>query len=161
MVHPLMIDFQELYRRHLCRHSQFGLNVLHLVAVFGIYLSLYRIVFSLPGSMWILGAGLALYLGILLAKLPFRLWLINTVMVLLLLSLAAAAPAFPIWGYALLIVVLHWFQNWSHRIYTTAFDMSAYKEKYPKGLPLFLTLSLFELPILLNYLAFDRRSWAS
>ncbi len=161
MVHPLMIDFQELYRRHLCRHSQFGLNVLHLVAVVGIYLSLYRIVFSLPGSIWILGAGLSIYLGILMAKLPFRLWLINTVVVLLLLSLAAAAPAFPIWGYVLLIFFLHWFQNWSHRLYTKSYDMTAYKKKYPKGVPLFLTLSLFELPILLNYLAFDRRSWVS
>ena len=34
------VNFQELYRRHLCRHSQFGLNIWHLIAVAGILIGL-------------------------------------------------------------------------------------------------------------------------
>ncbi|MEQ9406153.1 MAG: hypothetical protein RIK87_00445 [Fuerstiella sp.] len=34
------VNFEELYRRHLCRHGHFGINVLHLAAVAGIYLCL-------------------------------------------------------------------------------------------------------------------------
>ena len=35
----LSADFQELYERHLCRHSQFGINVAHLACVVGTYLA--------------------------------------------------------------------------------------------------------------------------
>ena len=38
------INFNEIYRRHLCRHSQFGLNAQHLIAVYGIYYSVYSLV---------------------------------------------------------------------------------------------------------------------
>lgn len=161
MVHPLKINFHELYRRHLCRHSQFGLNALHLVAVAGIYVSLYRIVLAIPGSQWILLLGLLVYLAVLFAKVPFRVWLVSTTAVIVLLASAIAAPELPIWFYLGVIVFLHWFQNWSHRFYTKTFDMSEFKERYPKGFSLFFTLSLFELPILVNYLAFDRRNWVA
>ena len=37
------IEFSELYARHLCRHSQFGNNVVHLMAVFGTWFALFGI----------------------------------------------------------------------------------------------------------------------
>ena len=39
-MNPFRVNFQELYARHLCRHSQYGINVIHVAAVFGIYLAL-------------------------------------------------------------------------------------------------------------------------
>ena len=66
------VNFQELYRRHLCRHSQFGLNVWHLIAVVGIYFSLYGVAFALPGAPWIVGSVLAFYFLILAFNVPVR-----------------------------------------------------------------------------------------
>jgi hypothetical protein len=37
--------------------------------------------------------------------------------------------------------------------------MTAFNAKYRKGPALFVLLSLYELPILLNYLVFGRRDW--
>ena len=51
-------------------------------------------------------------------------------------------------------------QTWSHKIYNFKKDMTEFNKKYPKGVTLFLLLSLYELPILLNYLCFDRKSWS-
>ena len=51
-MNPLNVNFERLYRRQLCRHAQFGINVLHMVAVAGIYLPLFGIaaaVLSLAG----------------------------------------------------------------------------------------------------------------
>lgn len=152
------VDFQELYHRHLCRHSQFGINVLHLVAVVGIYLALYGIVFSAPGATWIVAVGLVSYTLLLMPNLPFRLWLVNVLGVLLLLAMFLLLPKFPWWVYVLLIVAWHRFQIWNHRIYDKQHDMSEFADKYKKGPALALLLSIYELPILLNYLLFDRRN---
>ena len=35
------VDFAELYARHLCRHSQFGINVIHLAALFGVWFGVF------------------------------------------------------------------------------------------------------------------------
>lgn len=40
----LRINFYELYQRHLCRHSQFGLNLWHVLSVYGVYFSIYSLV---------------------------------------------------------------------------------------------------------------------
>ena len=37
----LLVEFNELFERHLCRHSQFGINVLHLIALFAIWYAVY------------------------------------------------------------------------------------------------------------------------
>jgi hypothetical protein len=37
--------------------------------------------------------------------------------------------------------------------------MSAFDDKYKKGKVLFALLALYELPILLQYLAFGRKDW--
>ncbi len=154
----LRVNFDELYRRHLCRHSQFGINVLHLIAVAGIYIALYGIVFALPGSPWIIGVCLAIYFGLLARNLPLRLLLVNGLTITALLGVFLLLPSVPVWIHVLLIVVWHRFQNWNHRVYNREMDMSEFTEKYRKGSALFVLLSIYELPILLNYLVFDRRS---
>jgi hypothetical protein len=160
-MNPLHIDFQELYRRHLCRHSQFGINVLHLIGVAGIYVALYAIAFALPGSVWIIGIGLGTYFGLLAFNIPLRLLLANICFIALLLALYLALPQMSVWVYVITIFVWHRFQIWNHKIYGKHHDMDEFEGKYQKGPQLFALLSIYELPILLNYLVFDRRSWTS
>src|SRR5262249_652484 len=153
--HPMnlfYIDFQELYRRHLCRHSQFGINVLHLIAVAGIYLALYAIAFALPVSKWILGVALGIYFALLIFNVPFRVWLANLAFMLLLLSLYLALPQVNVWVWVVSILVWHRFQVWNHKVYDKHDDMGEFQGKYRKGPALFVLLSVYELPILLNYL---------
>lgn len=154
----LRVNFDELYRRHLCRHSQFGINMLHLIAVAGIYIGLYGIAFALPGSQWIIGSCLAIYFVVLALNVPPRLLFVNAVTIAVLLGVFLLLPSVPAWVHMILIVVWHRFQNWNHRVYDRATDMSEFAEKYRKGWALFVLLSIYELPILLNYLVFDRRS---
>ena len=40
-----IVEFDELYARHLCRHSQFGINVTHLAALFGVWFGVYGLVY--------------------------------------------------------------------------------------------------------------------
>jgi hypothetical protein len=160
-VNPFKIDFQELYRRHLRRHSQFGINVLHLIAVAGTYIALYAIAFALPGSKWIVGTVLGLYFAVLAFNVPLRLWLTNVAVSLLLLSLFLTLPAMSVWVYVALIFFWHWFQIWNHKVYDKQQDMGEFTGKYRKGPLLFFLLSIYELPILLNYLVFDRKNWTS
>jgi len=154
----LKVNFDELYRRHLCRHSQFGINVLHLIAVVGIYIALYGIAFALPGSPWIVGSCLAVYFLLLAFNLPFRLLLVNSIVIGSLLAGFTLLPEVPVWVHVVLIVVWHRFQNWNHRVYDRQQDMSEFADKYRKGSALFVLLSIYELPILLNFLVFDRKS---
>ena len=160
-MNPFHVDFQELYRRHLCRHSQFGINVLHLIGVAGIYVALYAIAFALPGSAWIIGIGLASYFLVLALNIPTRLLLANLLFILLLLGFYRMLPQVSVWVYVVLIFVWHRFQIWNHELYDKHHDMAEFEAKYKKGPLLFALLSLYELPILLNYLVFDRRSWTS
>src|SRR5262249_6842026 len=37
----IRFDFNALYARHLCRHSQFGINVVHLAALYGLWFGVY------------------------------------------------------------------------------------------------------------------------
>ncbi|MEM9354400.1 MAG: hypothetical protein AAGA92_15445 [Planctomycetota bacterium] len=159
----LNVNFDELYRRHLCRHSQFGINVMHLIAVVGIYISLFGIAYSFPepAGQWIVGGVLVVYFGILLLNVPFTVWVATLLFIGLLFAAFRAAPLVPWWVYVLLIFVWHKFQNWNHDVYDESHDMSEFAEKYQKGFPLFFLLSVYELPILLHCLLFDRAHWAA
>lgn len=152
----LIVDFPELYRRHLCRHSQFGINVLHLLSVAGIYVALFGIAFALPGSAWIVGGVLGVYFLLLARNLPLPVLAANLLFVGLLWSIYVALPPVSVWVYLALIVFWHRFQVWNHKLYDKHDDMSAFDAKYKKGPALFVLLAIYELPILLNYLAFDR-----
>jgi hypothetical protein len=151
----LHVNFQELYERHLCRHSQWGLNVQHLVSVAGIYLSLLGIIYSLLPWEWLL-VGLALpYLAILVLNVPARVFAVTVVVVALLYAALFSMPELPWWIFAIAIVVFHRLQVWSHRIFSAEKDMTEFDQKYKKGFALFVVLSFYELPLLLNYLAFE------
>ena len=155
-MNPLKANFEELYRRHLCRHSEFGINVLHLIAVVGVYLALFGIAFALPGGTWIITAVLTAYFLTLAANLPLLVWLATVTSISLMLSAFLYSPQLPIWAYVIMLFVWHKFQNWNHKIYHKEHPMDEFQEKYQKGLPLFFLLSVYELPILLNFLVFDR-----
>jgi len=177
-LNPFRVNFRELYERHLARHSQYGINVLHLVAVVGMYLAWFALavrvlglVVSPANAPWLLLAILTPYFLALALNLPPRL-------------LAAAAPCMaapvavfavpplpeglarvPLWLMVPLTLAVavgcHKFQLWSHKIYDRAGDMTEFNKKYKKGKALFALLAFYELPLLLNYLLFDRKSWSS
>lgn len=156
------VEFAELYARHLCRHSQFGINAIHLIAVFGTWLSLYGIAFWLFSWLeegpWILGTLAAIYLLAIAANVPFRVWLVTGCLVGLLLAACFALPMVPVWLYALLIPVWYKLQAWSHKVWDVERDMTEFNAKYHKGSLLFAILTVYEAPILLKYLIFEANS---
>jgi hypothetical protein len=157
----LSVNFQELYERHLCRHSQLGINVIHLAAVVGTYLALYGLLYGLVPSAWALVGVAVPYLAVLAVNVPGRVFLVNVLFIALLFAAFFALPRLPFWAYLVAIVVCHRLQSWSHKVYSKERDMTAFNKKYQKGFVLFVLLSVYELPILLNYLFFGRRDWCA
>lgn len=166
----LRANFEELYERHLCRHSQFGINVQHLAGMTCTYLALFGI------AWWLVGAGLEFlavaetsrplltwgalltllvpYLVVLAANVPLRVFTACVAYLALFFAAFAAVPTLPVWLYPLLIVVLYMVQNGAHLVFPVAYDMTEFDRKYPKGQTLFWLLTVYELPIQLNYLLF-------
>jgi hypothetical protein len=155
----LKVYFEELYRRHLCRHAQFGINVIHLAAVFGSYLGLFGLALAVIDSPWPLLAIPVLYFVLLVFNVPGRVFLASVFFVAAFFGIFLCLPALPAWFCLALIVLSHVIQNWSHKIYNKETDMSEFNKRYKKGPVLFVLLSLYELPILLNYLMFGRKDW--
>lgn len=149
-MNPLCANFDELYRRHMCRHSQFGINVLHFISLIGTYWALYGCAYSLLGTIWPLVAVATAYLAILAFNVPVR------VLALALLALGGffavllTAPVLPFYVYLLTLYPFYKLQSVSHRYYSRAYDMTEFNRKYPKGFGLFVLLSTYELPIQLN-----------
>jgi hypothetical protein len=157
----LSVNFQELYDRHLCRHSQFGINVIHLASVVGTYLALYGILYGLVSSAWVL-LGVAIpYLVILAFNIPVRVFLVNVTFLGLFFAAFFALPTLSVWWYLVGIVVFYKVQAWSHKVFNKEQDMTDFNKKYPKGFVLFVLLSIYELPILLCYLFFGKRDWCA
>jgi hypothetical protein len=156
-MNPLHANFAELFERHLCRHSQFGINVGHLLCVIVTYLSLCELVYLCVPAIWLLIGLAALYLVILAVNLPLRVSIVTFVFVGVLFAMFAVLPPLPFWAYLSAIVLSYKVQVWSHRYWARATDMTEFDKKYPKGFALFILLSVYELPILLNYLVFDPR----
>jgi hypothetical protein len=172
-------NFQELYQRHLCRHSQFGINVIHLAAVIGTYLALYGLGFAVAqgigymlsslsleagvlASKWVLLAITVPYLAILAANLPARVLIATLACVGLFFAVFFALPPLPVWAlwaYPATVFACYKIQSWSHKIYDREMNMTEFNKKYPKGFKLFVLLSIYELPILLNYLLFGKQDW--
>ena len=91
------------------------------------------------------------YLVILAVNLPFRVFVVNAACLAAIFAAVFALPTLSWWWYVPAILVFHRIQVWSHMIYTRALDMTDWNKKYPKGFALFVLLSVYELPILLNY----------
>ena len=74
----LHVDFNDLYARHLGRHSQFGINVGHLAALyglwFGVYATLYQavLVLGVPTGWLIIVALAVTYLAIVAINAPYH-----------------------------------------------------------------------------------------
>lgn len=157
------VDFADLYARHLCRHSQFGINVIHLIALFGVWFGVYAAIHRLTGAWWLLVALAAGYLCLVALNAPPRVILATTGFLAIFLAAVLAVPTeLPIWVlgvYLVMIPVCYQLQNLSHKIYTRATDMTEFNARYPKGRVLFVVLLINEVPILLQYLLFDRRNW--
>jgi hypothetical protein len=155
----LKINFQELHQRHLCRHSQLGINVVHVVSVLGTYVALCGLFYALGAPEWMPLSLMVPYLAILAFNIPLRV-LVLTVLFLGLVSLASLTlPRLPFWWYAVVIILLYKLQAWSHKVYTRETDMTEFDKKYQKGITLFVLLSIYELPILLSYLFFGKNDW--
>jgi hypothetical protein len=154
------VNFQELYERHLCRHSEYGINVIHLATVVVSYTALFALPAPWVEPVWALLAIPAAYLVLLACNVPLRVLAACLLFMALFFALFFSLPPLPVWPCLVLLVVAHEVQQWSHRIYRAERDMTDYNKKYKKGFILFVLLSLYELPILLNYLAFDKKRWS-
>lgn len=165
----LRINFDDLYLRHLCRHGQFGINVWHIVAVYGVYFSLCSLAAIaarslLPQATSTLQCCVLIllfvpYFCVLLRNIPMPVFLLTLLSSMLLIAAAVATPGIPYWLHLILIPVWHRVQLLSHRHYTLRHDMSAFDQTYKKGRTLFVLLAVYELPILLQYLALGRKDW--
>jgi hypothetical protein len=153
------VEFNELYARHLCRHCQFGINVAHLVALLGTWFGVYGAVYWLVRSEWVLVALAAGYLLAMVLSLPLRVLLASAAFMAGLVALVLCVPLLPIWAYLLMVPVWYKLQSWSHRVFTAATDMTEFNKKYRKGWVLFVVLLIYEIPLVLNYLLFDRKNW--
>ena len=163
----LRVSFRELYERHSCRHSQYGINVIHIAAVFGIYLALAGIVAGIVhffgGSSWLLLSIILLHLAIVALNVPVRVLAGCLLFMALFFTGVLYLPTKWEWMcvYVLAIPLLYKIQAWSHKVYNIARDMTEFNKKYKKGFLLFMLLSVYELPLLLNYLIYDKNNWPS
>ena len=158
------VDFADLYARHLCRHSQFGINVTHLAALFGVWFGVYGFLYALLPEWWLPAGLAAAYLLAVAPNLPLRVTLALAVFLAGVVAAVVYTPTLPlwaVWAYLLLVPVFYKLQAWSHKVFTTTSDMTEFDRKYPKGRALFWVLLFYEVPFLLNYLVFDRRRWAA
>jgi hypothetical protein len=160
-MNALRANFAELYQRHLCRHSQYGINVVHLLSVVGVYLGLFALIYSLVPSEWVLLAIAIPYLMILVFNIPISVFVVNVGLMGLIVYASVLLPPMFVGWYLLAIAISYKLQVWSHRFYTKERDMTEFNKKYHKGFGLFVLLSVYELPILLNYIFCGRRDWCA
>jgi hypothetical protein len=157
----LAVDFPGLYARHLCRHSQFGINVAHLTALVGVWFGVYGFLYALTGAAWLPVALAAAYLLSVAPNLPPRVVIALALFLALFVTAVVELPLLPWWAYLLMVPVFYKLQAWSHKLFTVERDMTEVNKKYPKGFVLFVTLLFYEVPFLLEYLFYDRKSWAA
>jgi hypothetical protein len=156
----LSFDFDDLYARHLCRHSQFGINVIHLLALLGVWLGVYSALYVMTGATWLLYTLAAGYLVLVGLNAPARVLLATAVFMAGFVALLLWLPQLPIWAYPIIVVVCYQVQSYSHKIFTRAADMTEFNQRYPKGPVLFVVLLVYEVPLLLQYLCFDWKHWS-
>ncbi len=149
------IEFDELYARHLCRHSQRGINAIHLAALFGIWYAVYGLLHWAVGLDGVLAVPALSYLLILAPNVPLRVLVAMAFFLGVLIAAVLLLPA-PWWAYLLMIPALAKIQSWSHRFYTATRDMTEFNRKYVKGRVLFVVLLIYEVPIVLNLLLCPR-----
>jgi hypothetical protein len=147
----LLVEFDELYARHLCRHAQFGINVLHLLALFVTWYALYGLLFWATAAEWAPAIPALLYLAALAPNLSYRILAATAVFVALIVAAVLLLPLPPFWVLLILIPLAYKLQAWSHTVYTMETDMTDFNRKYRKGGVLFVVLLLYEVPIIMRY----------
>jgi len=164
----LHVDFEGLYTRHLGRHSQFGINVNHLIALCMLWFGIYSFLTQGARSVglpwpWLVPVGLAgAYLAVVCLHSPMRVILATATFLALFVASVLAVPATPAWAiplFLLLIPIGYKIQSWGHKVWTAAADMSDFNRRFPPGRDLNLVLLFYEVPICLNYLVFRRKDW--
>jgi hypothetical protein len=164
----LAFDFNDLYARHLSRHSQFGINVGHLAALyglwFGVYAAIYEatLVLGLPGGWMIVVALAVTYLAVVAINAPSHVCLATGVFLAFFVASVLALPKLPGWSIPLFLVmppVFYKLQAWNHKIWNVAADMTEFNRRFPPGRALTSILLIYEVPICLNYLIFNRKDW--
>ena len=150
----LVVEFDELYARHLCRHSQAGINVIHLIALAAIWYSVYGLLYWLVGIDWLLAIPAGLYLAALAPNVPVRVLAATALFLAILVAAVVLGPQPPFWVYLIVIPIFYKIQSWSHRWFTRSTDMTDFDRKYTKGRVLFVVLLLYEVPIVLHFLLF-------
>jgi len=148
------IDFRELYARHLCRHGQLGINVVHLGALFAVWFGVYGFLHWLTQAAWVPVALAGAYLAVIALGAPPRVVAATAAFLTLFLAAVLTLTGWPFWVYLLLVPVFYKVQSWSHRVWTVEEDMTDFNRKYAKGAVLFVILLFYEVPIVLNYLLF-------
>ncbi len=164
----LRVDFDGLYTRHLGRHSQLGINVAHLLALYGLWFGVYAAIgqgarlLGLPAWWAVLVAMAAAYVVTISINAPPAVTLVTAAFMAAFVGSVLALPALPWWaipGLLLLIPVFYKLQSWSHKVWTAAADMSDFNRRFPPGRDLNLILLFYEVPICLNYLVFRPSDW--
>jgi hypothetical protein len=163
----LHVDFDALYARHLGRHSQFGVNVNHLLALYMMWFGIYEAVaqgirqFGLPAFPVVVALA-AVYLLLVSLNLPFRVIIALTVFLACFVASVVVMPTLPAWAAPLFLVLVplgYKVQTWGHRVWSTAADMSDFNRRFPPGRDLNRILMTFEVPTCLYYLLFRRQDW--
>lgn len=149
----LFVEFNELYARHLCRHSQLGINVVHLIALTAIWYAVYGLLYWLVGIEWVLAVPALVYVAAVAPNVPIRVLVATLLFLALIVAAAMWLPA-PWWAYLIMIPVSYKLQAWSHKFYTIESNMTEFNKKYAKGSILFIVLLIYEVPIVLNFLLF-------
>ena len=131
------VDFPDLYARHLCRHSQLGINVIHLIALFGVWFGVYATVHWLTDAWWLPIALAAGYLGLVALNAPLRVILATAgflaVFIAAVLSVPANLPWWMLCVYLVMIPACYQLQNFSHKIYTRETDMTEFNLHIRRG----------------------------
>jgi hypothetical protein len=162
------VDFSELYTRHLGRHSQFGINIAHLAALYGIWFGIYgaidqTLLHAEPRAAWPVIIAMAVtYLAMVSVNAPIRVTLATATFLVVFVASVLALPTLPAWSILVFVALVPLFykvQAYSHKVWNKAADMSEFNRRFPPGRALSFLLLINEVPICLNYLAFRRDDW--
>jgi len=154
------IEFEELYQRHLCRHSQFGINVIHFITLLGIWYSAYGVIYWLVPSPWTMVALGVSFFILVVSSLPILVLAATMLFIIGVCMLIHYAFLPWIGSYLVIFLLSYKIQQWSHKLYKVENDMTKFNQKYPPGNLLFFVLLLYEVPIVLNYLIFGYKDWS-
>src|SRR5262245_8129061 len=101
------VDFPDLYDRHLCRHSQFGVNAAHLTALFGLWFAVYALLYWQLHSVWVPVAMAVAYLAVMVPNLPARVTAVTALFLAAFVAAVVWVPELPFWAYLVMVPVFY------------------------------------------------------